>query len=282
MRSMTGTLWVLGLFFLVTLTSSSAVGQVDKAVDEESLVRKIKDEIMKELREGDFLREQIESGIKDYVKRQQEAQVAARAETERLANEKAKNIRPVSRFRDHIYGDIEAGVSLVEYSDFECPFCKSFHSTAKEIVDKYKGRVNWVYRHFPLSIHNPVAQREAEASECANELGGNNAFWNFADEIYARTGSNGKGVSVTDLVGLAKENGLDEEQFRSCLASNRYTSRVNEDFEEGTRIGITGTPTNFLLSNMTGELIIKRGAHSFSELKPDMDKLLSGTVPKQE
>src|SRR5215467_13251359 len=120
--------------------------------DEQKLVEKIKEAVMKELRESDFLSQQIELGIQNYIKKQQQAQMAARAEGERQANEKAMKVRRVSASRDHVYGDPNAPVSLIEYSDFECPFCKRFHATANEIVDAYGGKVNWVYRHFPLSM----------------------------------------------------------------------------------------------------------------------------------
>ena len=155
--------------------------------DEQRLIQKLKEEIMKELREGDFLSQQIEIGIQKYVKKQQQAQAAARAQEERVAAEKAKKVRRVSASRDHIYGNPSAPISLIEYSDFECFFCKRFHPMAKEIIDRYGGKVNWVYRHFPFSMHNSGAQIEAEVFECVNQLGGNEVFWKFADAIYVRT-----------------------------------------------------------------------------------------------
>jgi protein-disulfide isomerase len=242
--------------------------------DEQQLIEKVKQAIMKELREGDFLKQQIDIGIQNYVKKQQEAQVAARAEEERAAAEKAKKVRRVTAARDHVYGNPSAPVSLIEYSDFECPFCKRFHLTAKEIIDSYGGKVNWVYRHFPLPMHNPGAQIEAEASECVNQLGGNEAFWKFTDAIYARTQSNGNGFPVTQLVPLGKEIGLDEKQFQECLTSGKYASRVQEDVDEGSQIGVSGTPANILLHNETGAVAVKPGAQPIDDFKKDIDKLL--------
>lgn len=241
--------------------------------DEQKLIQKIKDEIMKELREGDFLSRQIEIGIQRYIKKQQEAQAAARVQEERIAAEKAKNVRRVSA-RDHIYGDPHAPISLIEYSDFECPFCKRFHSTAKQVIDGSGGKVNWVYRHFPLGIHNPGAQKQAEASECASRLGGNDAFWKFTDTIYARTQSNGNGFPLAQLVPLAREIGLNEKQFQECIDSGKQSSRVQEDIDEATQLGITGTPANILLHNKTGEVALKLGAHPAEALRADVDRLL--------
>ena len=230
---------------------------------------------MQELREGPFLREQIELGIEDYIQKQQQAQVDARAEAARLANEKAKQVRRISSARDHIYGNPNAEISLIEYSDFECPYCKRFHSTPKEIVQAYGDQVNWVYRHFPLGFHNPGAQKQAEASECANELGGNDAFWQYTDAIYARTKSNGKGFPVTQLTPLAMEIGLDGEQFRQCVDSGKYAARVQEDIEEGAQIGITGTPANILLHNETGETRLMTGALPLAAFKADIEAMLN-------
>ncbi len=244
------------------------------ASDEQQLIEKVKQAVMKELREGDFLKQQIDIGIQNYVKKQQEAQAAARAQEERAAAEKAKKVRRVTASRDHIYGNPNAPVSLIEYSDFECPFCKRFHPTAKEIIDSYGGKVNWVYRHFPLPMHNPGAQREAEASECVSQLGGNEAFWKYADAVYTRTQSNGNGFPASQLGPLAKEIGLDEKQFEACLSSGKYASRVQEDIDEGTQIGVSGTPANILLRHDTGEVAVKPGAQPIAEFKSTIDKML--------
>lgn len=221
------------------------------------------------------LAQKIDAGIERYVQKQREAQEQARAEQAQAAAAKAKNVRRVSKTRDHIYGNPDAKVSLIEYSDFECPFCKRFHPTAKRLVEVSDGNVNWVYRHFPLSFHNPGAQKQAEASECAAELGGNDAFWKYADLIYQRTHSNGKGFPLDRLVPLAKEIGLDGKKFQACLDGGKMAARVSEDSTEGIQIGITGTPGNVLLNNETGAVALKPGALPLEALKREIDHLLN-------
>jgi len=237
---------------------------------EEALIQRIKAEVIQELRGSEFIQQEVDAGIERYVKQQREAQVRAPDQ------QAEKNIRSVTVERDHILGNPDAEISLVEYSDFECPFCKRFHATPKRIVEAFGGRVNWVYRHFPLDFHNPLAQKEAEASECAAELGGNDAFWKYSDLIYARTRSNGKGFPMDGLVPLAVEIGLEQKPFRECLDSGRYAARVKEDYENGARSGVSGTPGNILLHNKSGRAKVKSGAVPFESLKAEIDRLLKG------
>lgn len=273
----------IGAIFAVAVSgglSSSGVQAEEKsnlatAIDEEELTERIVEEVMIRLQEGDFLDRAIEAGLERYIQKQRQAQEAARAQQQRAANEKAKNVRPVSQPRDHIFGNPDAVVSLIEYSDFECPYCKRFHPTAREMVESYGGKVNWVYRHFPLAFHNPGAQKQAEASECASELGGNEAFWKYIDRIYERTTSNGTGFPIANLVPLAQEIGLDESAFQACLDSGKYAARVQEDFVDGSRSGISGTPGNILLNNQSGEVALKPGAVPLSALKVEVDRLLN-------
>lgn len=243
------------------------------------LVDRISQEVVRRLLEEGALDAQIELGIQRYIAKQRQVQADAQASARSTAEVKAKNVRPVNTERDHIYGNVDAPVSLIEYSDFECPYCKRFHPTPKKIVDSYDGKINWVYRHFPLGFHNPLAQLEAEASECAAALGGNEAFWRYTDLVYARTSSNGKGLLPELLTPFAGEIGLDEVEFKECLDSGRMTARVQEDFEEGTRIGISGTPGNILLHNETGEVMVAAGALPFDDMRRMVDRLL--TVDRQ-
>ncbi len=184
---------------LALVGTGQAAAQSGSATQADAeLVQRIRDAVIRELRESGALDREIDQGIERYVARQR---AAAAQREENSADARAGKVRPVSKTNDHIRGNPNAPVSLIEYSDFECPFCKRFHDTAKQIVQQYGGKVNWVYRHFPLDFHNPAAQREAEAAECAAELGGNEAFWRFTDLIYTRTLSNGKGVPETELPG---------------------------------------------------------------------------------
>ena len=247
------------------------------SAESDVLAEQIRQEVMRELIEGGKLDAAIDAGIKRYIGEQRNAQAKARARQQARAAGAAKNVRRVSADRDHIYGNPDAIVSLIEYSDFECPFCKRFHATPKKLVEAYDGKVNWVYRHFPLAFHNPGAQKQAEASECAAELGGNDAFWRYTDLIYKRTRSNGKGFPIKNLVPLAQEIGLDAAGFRQCLDEGRFADRVKEDYDEGTRVGVSGTPGNILLHNETGKVIPKSGAAPFDTLKDLIDELLEGT-----
>lgn len=175
---------------------------------------------------------------------------------------------------DHVFGNPDAKVTLIEYSDFECPFCKRFHPTAKQVIEAYDGEVNWVYRHFPLGFHDPLATKQAEASECVAELAGNDAFWEYADLIYENTSSNGRGMDMDELPKLAVEVGVEEGDFNDCLESGRYLELVQKAISEGRRAGVSGTPGNILLNNETQENLSVPGAQPFETLKAAVDQLL--------
>lgn len=201
----------------------------------------------------------VEQGILAFIDKQR------RAEAER-PQQLAQNVPPPSK-DDYVYGNADAPVALIEYSDFECPFCKRFHATAKRLVDDSKGQVKWVYRHFPLAMHNPGAQKQAEAAECAAEQGGNDAFWKFANAVYERTSSGGKGFALAQLGPLAGELGLDTKAFRACLDSGRMAEAVNHDVESGTRAGVNGTPGNILVHVASGRTLAVHGAQPYETLR---------------
>lgn len=186
--------------------------------------------------------------------------------------EQAGPVKAVDPKVDHIRGDKNAKVFVIEYSDFECPFCIRHHPTMQKLVDEYKGKVAWVYRHFPLSFHQN-AQKEAEASECANELGGNDAFWKFADKIFERTKGNGTGFALDQLAPLAKEIGLDEGKFKTCLDSGKYAQKVQDDMAAGSTAGVNGTPGNIVWTK-DGKSQLVSGAVPLEALKAVIDPLL--------
>lgn len=141
---------------------------------------------------------------------------------------------------DHIRGNENASVTLIEYSDPECPFCQRFHGTMKKILRAYDGKVRWVYRHFPLHFYKD-AQKKAEASECANELGSTPMFWDFLDRLLETK------PEFAELPEIAADLGLDKQAFIGCLQSHRYKKFVEEQMAGGVAAGVDGTPMTFLL-----------------------------------
>lgn len=170
---------------------------------------------------------------------------------------------------DHYKGSLSAKITLIEYSDFECPFCERFHPTAQQAVDEYNGQVNWVYRHFPLAFH-PTAQKKAEGSECAAEQGGDKGFWAFADELFKQ----GTSVKLDQLASVATAAGLNADDFQTCLDSGKHAAKVAADFKEGQAAGVTGTPGTLVYNNETGESTLIPGALPFAQLKSAIDSLL--------
>ncbi|HEY9480883.1 MAG TPA: DsbA family protein [Candidatus Paceibacterota bacterium] len=173
--------------------------------------------------------------------------------------------------QDHIRGTMNAKVTIVEYSDLECPFCKQYHAAIKEALAGYPaGTVAWVYRHFPLSIH-PKAQKEAEATECAAAQGGNEAFWKFVDRVFEVTPSNNK-LDEAQLPVIAREIGLNVQTFQTCLNSGTYKAKVDAQAKSGATAGVTGTPMTFVVSKK-GPVGV-RGAASAQTLKARIDEAL--------
>ncbi len=208
----------------------------------------------------------VERGIVAFIDKQREADQERPRQLARKAPAPNKN--------DHLYGNPGAPVTLIEYSDFECPFCKRFHSTVKRLVDESDGKVNWVYRHFPIDQLHPVkARREAVASECANELGGNEAFWKFADRFFELTPSNNRTDIDVVLPQIAREIGLDESQFMACLDSGKYDQHIEEDLQSATASGGRGTPWSIVVSK-NGERYPLSGAQPYEAVKRLVDLAL--------
>lgn len=186
---------------------------------------------------------------------------------------------------DHIFGNPNARVKIVEYSDTSCPFCKIFHGTMKKIMDTYgkTGDVAWIYRHFPIDKH-PNAHREAEALECAGALGGNEKFWAYTNRLYditpAVTQSSPNGLDQKELPKIAEFVGLNVEDFNSCLASGKYKDKIDQDYKNGLAIGIQGTPSSVMVTPK-GTLITIEGAQQFDTLKQAIDALLAEN-PREE
>lgn len=177
---------------------------------------------------------------------------------------------------DHIRGNPDALVKIIEYSDFECPFCKRFHDTMNQVMGEYgkSGKVAWVYRHFPLDQLHPVkARKEAVATECANELGGNNAFWRYADRFFELTPSNNQTNIDTMLPQIAKEIGLDVAKFDTCLGSTKYDKHIEDEVQNAIASGGNGTPWSIVVS-AKGKKYPLSGAQPYASIKQLIDLAL--------
>lgn len=154
---------------------------------------------------------------------------------------------PVSE-TDHIRGNPNAPIKIVEYSDTECPFCKKFHLTMKQVTEKYAedGKVAWVYRHFPIDQLHQKARKEAEATECAAELGGNDAFWAYLDRLMEVTPAN-DGLDPAELPKIAKYVGLDTGKFDECFASGKYAEKIEGHVQDAVATGGNGTPWSIVM-----------------------------------
>jgi protein-disulfide isomerase len=146
---------------------------------------------------------------------------------------------PVDAERDHTQGPADAPVTLVEYGDYECPYCGRAHPIVKEVQERLGDRLRFVFRNFPITTSHPRAEQAAEAAEAAGAQG---RFWEMHDLIY----ENQPRLSDGDLRDYADQVGLDIERFDRELADHAYAERVREDFMSGVRSGVNGTPTFFI------------------------------------
>ena len=172
---------------------------------------------------------------------------------------------------DHVRGPQNAKVTVVEYSDLECPFCKRFHPTMQQLLSEYPNDVRWVYRHAPLVQLHSKAPKEAEATECAGEQG---KFWELTDKIFEVTPAN-DGLNLDDLPKLAQEAGVANiQQFQSCLDSGTYAQHVQYDLTDAQNAGMRGTPYSVVIAP-NGEKFPVSGAQPYASVKQIVDKALA-------
>lgn len=167
---------------------------------------------------------------------------------------------------EHIKGNKNAKITLVEYSDFECPFCSRFLPTVDSVLEKYPDDVRIVYRHFPLRSIHPEAAPAAAASECAAEQG---KFWEFHDELFANQASLGSATYSN----IAGDLGLNVSQFDDCVSSGKYASAVQEDEVSAQQAGGRGTPYSILIGP-DGETVPVSGAQPFSVVDAAIQQML--------
>lgn len=226
------------------------------------------------------------------------------------------DIAPVTAL-DHIQGSPDAKIVIVEYSDTECPFCKTFHGVLKQVFDTYNPKVTasttasgsaaanasssasapstnnaskvaWVYRHYPIAELHSKAPKEAEATECVAELGGNAIFWKYLNTIFTNTPSNNE-LDPAKLSIFADDVGVDKKAFDACLSSGKYAAKIAESVKAGQRAGASATPYTVILirtTNADGSANIERlplispdgnslGSIPYSSMKAIIERLLN-------
>jgi protein-disulfide isomerase len=164
------------------------------------------------------------------------------------AAEQADNTAKVAEItaEDHIKGSLEAEIMIVEYSDFDCPFCSRFHDSMNQVVAN-DAEVAWVFRQFPLEQLHPQAPAVAAASECVAELGGNDAFWSFTDGYFAARGAGDSTPHNVLIPQLATSAGVSESTFSECFESQRTVELVQDDLNNAVETGGRGTPWSILI-----------------------------------
>ena len=189
------------------------------------------------------LREQIRSHLQNQklAAKREEFLKSLRSQATVVVNLKAP---PVQRIEVSVQGapfkgGEKAAVTIVEFSDFHCPFCKRVVSTLAKLESQYGDKVKLVFRDFPIDQLHPGASKAHEAARCANEQG---KFWPYHDKLFA-----GPPNSSAELFkGIAKEVGLNANAFETCLGSGKHQAAIKKDIEEGQRVGVTGTPAFFI------------------------------------
>lgn len=153
-------------------------------------------------------------------------------------------LEPISA-EDHMRGNPDAQITMVEFSDIECPFCSNFHTTMQQIINTYgkEGAVAWVYRHFPLKQIHPDAEAKAQSAECVAELGGNELFWTYIDTLFTRTDD-----TPSTLGSIAQEIGIDQTAFNACVNEKRYAQKVESQANQAIQAGGRGTPFTVFVS----------------------------------
>lgn len=167
-----------------------------------------------------------------------------------------------------IRGSKDSPVTIIEFSDYQCPYCEKFFTDTLPLIEKNyikTGEVRFVYRDFPLGFHQ-YAEKAAEASECADDQG---KFWEYHDELF----KNQKSMEIADLKQYAKDLALDVTAFNNCLDSGKKTAEVQKDIDDGLAYDVSGTPTFFI----NGIKLV--GAQPYSVFQQVIDKELNGKKP---
>lgn len=252
---------ILAASFLIPALLSMTPAMAGKAED----VKALRNEVAALKQAQDAMRKDIEE-----IKKAVQSMPAARPAPPSV--QKIDATVPIGS--NALKGEDDATLTLMEFSDFQCPFCgRHFRDTLPRLVKDYvdTGKLRYAFRDFPLEQIHPQAEKAAEAARCAGEQG---KFWEMHDQLFA----NQKALQAEKLAEYAKAVGLDEDDFKECLESGKYAQAVRDDMAAGTKLDIRGTPS-FVLGVSSGgqvkDAVLIRGAQSYEAFKAEIDKLLA-------
>lgn len=176
------------------------------------------------------------------------------------------NLQPVAD-ADWLRGDKNAEITIVEFSDIDCPYCQRFHDTMNQVLDEYDGDVNWVYRHFPLTSLHPNSFTKSEATECVGKLGGNDKFWEYLDKLFAD-----QTITVNKLASVAGEIGVSSTKVQECMDAHEFTNKIQNQTNQATTAGGRGTPYGVILAG--DQKIPINGALPIENIRTQLDSIL--------
>lgn len=178
-------------------------------------------------------------------------------------------VRPITE-QDHIRGAENAKITILEYSDLECPYCKIFHQSMLQLMKDHPNDVRWVFRHSPIPELHPNAPAIANAAECAGKQG---KFWEFTDVAFTGQPTD-PGMNLADLPKHAQAAGVsDIAAFNACVAENGFTEKIQADTDDGVKAGLRGTPFNMVIT-ADGTKTQLGGGIGYSQLKAIIEPLL--------
>jgi len=171
---------------------------------------------------------------------------------------------------DFTKGAVDANIKIVTFTDFDCPFCKQFHTTLSTVAHKYPD-VSITYRHFPLEQLHPNAKKLSIAAECVGQIGGDKAFYTFVDSVFNLRNINDQ-TDMSKLAGYAQSAGIDPSAFATCRTTDKAQAAVETDMKEGKAISVAGTPQSFVFKN--GEIAELSGAQPLVVVEQIIENLL--------
>ena len=264
-------------FFRMILTSGFLLAGATACAAEDNSDA-IADKVIKQLESSGALDSALDRAIERRIQRDNEQRQKTSQEERARQNQMATIARKVDPKLDHLFGNPAARISVIVYSDMECPFCKRFAGVPEAAATNIGDKVNVVWRHYPLDFHRPAALKEAYAAECVARQAGNNGFFRFADEVLKQSRGNGQGLVNGDdgILAIARQSGVkDEKSFKSCLSDPQIAKVIDDDMKDGISAGITGTPGVIVRDNISGHSGLVGGAIPQAELEAQIRGLLT-------